>query len=148
MARDMPSWMSLLPPRWRNEIDKDTARAIAVRLLLHAEGAEVAIEVCKHLAADVDHAVCLYLQGEFVGTFLFVFLSTTGTRTALAVGVAYTVASETAMPIEADADADNDAVSGCCCCHYLQRSCHHVVCTVMALPVVQATPWRRCQADT
>jgi glycerol uptake facilitator-like aquaporin len=60
MARDMPGWMSLLPPRWRNEIDKDTARAIA---------------------------------GEFVGTFLFVFLATTGTRTALAVGVAYTVAS-------------------------------------------------------
>lgn len=60
MTRDMPSWMSLLPPRWRNEIDKDTARAIA---------------------------------GEFVGTFLFVFLSTTGTRTALAVGVAYTITS-------------------------------------------------------
>lgn len=33
------------------------------------------------------------MQGEFVGTFLFVFMATTGTGTALAIGVSYTVAS-------------------------------------------------------
>jgi len=35
----------------------------------------------------------LPLQGEFIGTMLFVFLATTGSGTALAVGISYAVAS-------------------------------------------------------
>lgn len=42
---------------------------------------------------DRRAAYCALPQGEFVGTFLFVFLATTGTGTALAIGVSYTVAS-------------------------------------------------------
>lgn len=44
MAREEPGWVNLLPPRWRNEIDKETARAITVRRLRFSASRSCALD--------------------------------------------------------------------------------------------------------
>lgn len=78
------------------------------------------------------------LQGEFIGTFLFVFLATTGAGTALAIGVSYTVASE--PPVLTDAVLLS-------CLSILPISAKNYSLTLHCSPV-QAMPWRRCPGAT
>lgn len=46
-----------------------------------------------HWRNKLDAATARAISGEFLGTFLFVFLASTGSGTALAVGISYAVAS-------------------------------------------------------